>query len=233
MHRLSLVFMPMWALVLSLAPACGVGMLQTARTTPRGQLNTTLGLGYIHNWQVGKRGVTPYNFPPQVSLRYGLSDRLDIGASLLFLSGLSLDAKYNFMPPDHPLALSLRGGLGGAFDFLSGEEARLAINLPLSALASYRVLHWLEPYCGVGYSVFWIWVPPMSRPDVLLDENQSLVGRGYYGDGIVTATLGVALHASDTTSFLLEYNFWWAVVDDPGDFYAFSNSHILMAGIAF
>jgi hypothetical protein len=217
--------LPIAALVLSVTvePACGFGLLQTARTTPKGGYDITAGLGYVHNELVGERGVSLSNLPLQVGVRRGLRDNLDAGLQLFMGAGLLFDAKYNFMPVGHPLAVSVSGGIGAGYNFDGGE----VVHVPLRLLASYDL--WSArvcPYVGVGYGTFW--VLDYGKPET----GVRYAARKGHGDGILALTLGTTL-GRPPFGVVIEYNYWTQVLDDPGDFYSFVDNHILLAGVRF
>ena len=50
---------------------CGLGMLQTAKTTPAGELDFSLAAGYMHNEMIEVRNVGLGNLPVNFGVRYG------------------------------------------------------------------------------------------------------------------------------------------------------------------
>lgn len=214
-------------LLLSIFTGCGVGVLQTAKTTPRGTLDITFGTGYLYNEMVAQRGTSPGNFIQAVNFRTGLTDNLDIGARLFFLTGALVDLKYNLMPKDSPLALSIQGGIGGGYDLLGDDEAG-ALHVPLNVLLSYPLGRRVTPYMAAGYGFYWIFGrEPQPRKGV------QYAGRAGHGDGLLQLALGVELALTDGFALLLEYDLYKALVDDPGDGYAFSDSHLMQVGFSF
>lgn len=215
------------ALALSAAAVtgCGVGLLHAARTTPPGQLDVTLGGGYLRNAMVEERGHAVGNFPSQVGLRYGLDEQLDLGLSLFAGAGGQLDAKYNLLAPAGTVAASVLAGLGAAYDVGSGA---LLLHVPLRLLASVDLFDdELTPYGGAGYGFFWVFGYGEPTPGV------RYAARAGHGDGLLMLTGGVQLWSRAPVSLLVEYSLLEPIVDDPGDFYAFSRNHLLVGGVRF
>jgi hypothetical protein len=89
-------------------------MMQTAKTTPAGVLEYRWAVGYVHNDMVDERGFAFTNVPGHFSMRYGATDQLDIGMTAFMGFGIMPDVKYNFLPPESPLAVSLQTGFAAA-----------------------------------------------------------------------------------------------------------------------
>ncbi len=211
---------------------CGVGRLQTARPTPPGQMDFTIGQGFVYNELIPERdGAVGFgNFPFMVNTRFGVNERLDIGLRQFFLLGLASDVKVNLMPPTNPFALSVSGGLGIAHDLDRGP----VINVPVMLLASYDTPVDITPYAGVGYSNYWITKPkPPGIRDVGLAAGESYAKRKGYGTGMLVVNAGVSIDLTEILALMLEYNFKHQVVSDPGDFFTFVDTHIVMAGLRF
>ena len=111
----------------ALFSGCGLGMLQTARTTPAGELDFFLAAGYLHNEMIEVRDFGLTNLPVNFGVRYGVTDNLDIGATLFMGAGVVPDVKYNFLPPDCQLAVSLQAGFGAAHDVFAGNDLARAL----------------------------------------------------------------------------------------------------------
>jgi len=84
----------------ALLSGCGLGMLQTAKTTPAGELDFSLAAGYLHNEMIEIRDVGLGNLPVNFGVRYGATDHLDVGATVFMGLGVMPDVKYNFLPPE-------------------------------------------------------------------------------------------------------------------------------------
>ena len=208
---------------------CGLGLLQTAKTTPKGMLRVSGGGGYLYNDNVEDGDPTLGNIPVQIALRYGVTDSLDVGARLFCLAGALADVKYNLMPSKSPLALSVWGGIGAAANVNVGAKSEgWSLHLPLGVIASYELMGWLTPYAGLSYGFWWIF----GRGGEL-DPNVRYASREGYGDGLLTITAGFEFRLGRRFALLLEYNLFEPVVDDPGDFYSFIRSHLVQVGFRY
>ncbi|MBN2498390.1 MAG: hypothetical protein JXR96_27615 [Deltaproteobacteria bacterium] len=214
------------SVLLALLSGCGLGLMQTARTTPPGELDANVAAGYVYNQMIEERGHALTNFQLQLGLRYGVCEQLDLGASLFMGVGALLDAKYNFLPADLPLAAALQAGFGAARDIGSGATV---LHLPLRAVVSYDFLSgWLIPYAGLGLGLFWI----LGYGGEAHADGE-LVGRTGSGDGLIMLSAGLALFGGTACALYVEYSWWRPVLDDPGDRFAFADNHIFMAGVRF
>ena len=213
------------AAVAAATTGCGLGLLQTARTTDPGRIQTSLGMGVLENDMMLERGVAPENLPVQVGVRVGVTEQLDLGAALLLGAGGMVDAKYNLLSRSRRLAVSLQAGVGGAANVV-GSSASI-VHVPLRALVSRDLPAGVTPYGGVGYGCFWVFGYGNPVPGV------RYAARTGTGDGVLMVTAGLQLFSNRRVHLLLEYDFWEPVVDDPGDFYEVARSHIVLAGLQF
>ncbi len=230
MKRIYTALFPSLVIAFSLS-ACGYSLLQTAETMPKGQTDVTLGISYLNNELISERDGTALigNFPQEITVRHGLNEQVEVGASLLFGSGLLLNGKYNFMPHQNPLALSVRGGLGVAGNPFSSDLG--VIHLPITVAASYRLKSFITPYMALGYDAWWVFreaPPEQERP-----EDSSLAKRTLFGDGNLTLTAGIEVGEREGTAWLVEYRLFEPIVDDPGDHHEFVRSHIFAVGVRF
>jgi hypothetical protein len=210
----------------ALFSGCGQGMLQTAKTTPAGELDFSLAAGYMHNEMIEIRNVGLGNIPVNFGVRYGATAQLDVGATVFMGLGIMPDVKYNFLPPDCQLALSLQTGFGAAYDEFAGA---VTLHLPLRAMISYETAGGaVTPYAGVSFGLYWIF----GYGEV--DENTpDLAPREGHGDGVVTYSMGLEFFSSKPVRMLLEYTYFKPVLDDPGDRYGFADNHIFLVGMRF
>lgn len=220
-------------LIAALAGGCGFGALQTARPTPRGALDVTLGWGVVYNETVARRakeggsGLGFANFPIEANFRYGLTHRVDLGLKLFYVAGVLLDTKVNLLSPENRWALSLRAGFGGAKDLVQREDAGF-VHLPVILSASYDLRCGLTPYVALGYELYWIFGRDKADTPAV-----DYVERKGYGDHLLTATAGLQYRFNRYVALLLEYTFWQPVVDDPGDFFSFVQNHVVLLGVSF
>ena len=205
---------------------CGLGRMQTARTTPEGMLDIGIGAGYLHNELTPDRGIGPTSFPLHAALRLGVLDRLDVGLEMLAMGGASADVKYNLVPNEYDVAVALSGGFGGARDV--ARSRGFFLSPPVHLAVSYEIADVVTPYAGLGYRFFWVFDRDEAR-----EEGERYADRGGYGDGVLVVNVGIEAAAADWVAFLAEYNYWHQVVDDPGDFYSFVDNHIVQVGMRF
>jgi hypothetical protein len=210
----------------ALLSGCGQGLLQTAKTTPRGELDFCLAAGYLHNEMIEVRDVGLPNLLLNLGARYGATDQLDVGATVFMGLGVMPDVKYNFLPPGNPLAISLQAGFGAAYDTLAGATI---LHLPLRALVSYETAGGaITPYAGASFGLYWIF----GYGDV--DESTpNLAPREGHGDGVLTVTAGLELFSRSPTRLLVEYSYFRPVLDDPGDRFAFADNHMFLLGLRY
>lgn len=208
-----------------LASGCGFGVLQTARPLPPGEMSFTAGAGSVHNSVVDAQQSPrePINVVGDLAFRVGVVDRLDIGIGGLWNGGLRADAKYDLLPTRSRFALSPRGGLGYA---AGGGWALTAFG---GALASYDVFRWLTPYAGGTYATYW--VHGRTPNDVTLASNERFADRKGYGDGLVELTAGLSVQVGRAVALLGEVDRWIPMQNDPGDFFRFVPSTVVMAGM--
>lgn len=205
---------------------CGMGMLQTAKTTPAGELGGALAAGYIHNEMIEVRGVGPENFSANLGIRYGISDHMDIGATLFMGLGILPDIKYNFLPPENPLAVAVQAGFGAAHDLLAGATV---LHLPFRAMSSYEIADGIvTPYVGISFGLYWIF--GYGEED---ESTENLAPREGHGDGVLTVSAGLEFFNRGPTRLFFEYNYFKPVLNDPGDRYGFADNHVLLIGLRF
>lgn len=106
-----------------------------------------------------------------------------------------------------------------------GQFGAAVLHLPVRALASWDIGSSLTPYLGAGYGFFWIFGYSHGEPGV------DCAAREGYGDGVCMLTVGLQLFSGHAAPLLFEYSFWHQVVDDPGDFFSFSDNHIVAVGV--
>ncbi len=219
-----------------LSAGCGLGHMQSARPTPKGHLDVSAHFGYVHNEvirmraeddpsEMAKSSRSVANFPINLNARYGVRDDLDIGLKLFLAGGFATDVKYNFIQPSSPLAVSFLGGVGTAAQ-LWAPKGSWVLNIPLSIMASYDVASWLTPYAALGYNTFWVFGREKTSEEVEYQNKW----KGH-GDGLVVMNAGFEIKFSDEFYFTAEYNYWRPVLDDPGDYFRFAPSHIVMFGL--
>jgi opacity protein-like surface antigen len=213
-------------LVAALAAGCGAGLYQTAETLPPGEVRVVLGGAFVGNELVEQRGVKIYNFQPDLSVRVGVADGVDVGLSSFMLGGLLADVKWRFLPADWNFALALRGGFAAGFD-VDQPDREWFLHVPIGLIASYR-FDFVTPYVSLGYGFFWIFGRALENGPA---PGVEVVGRKGYGDEVLRLTAGVEFRVTERIALYLEYTFMPAVVDDPGDNFAFVDTHIAGIGM--
>jgi hypothetical protein len=205
--------------LLVVTAGCGVTRLQTARTVPRGETQTTIGAGLVH---LGDRGFDFQGVPAiplELMVRHGASRRVDWGIRNFVGLGLLGDVKWNLLSPERRTALAVSSGIGTAYD--SGT----VIHVPLTVSASHAVRAWFTPYAAVGYGSYWVFSYGEPRPGV------SYASRSWTGDGLLMLHAGIELSRASGRALLLEYSVGFPIVNDPGDFYQFATNQFF--SIAF
>ncbi len=218
---------------LLLASGCGLGTLQTAKTTPRGTFATIVGGGFLYNDSTAEReSYTLDNFPQYIAMRYGVTHKLDVGAKLFYFTGALADVKYNLMDHRSPLAVSLQAGLGGVASFsnfpIQPEYQGWFLHLPLTVLVSYELLGRLTPYAALGYSFNWVFDRNVKKK-----AGEQYAERAGHGDGNLSVAVGLEVAVTRTFAILVEYDFYTPVVDDPGDFFSFVDNHLVLVGFKY
>ncbi len=213
----------------SYVAGCGMGVMQTAKTTEKGSVDITLGGGYLYNEMVENRGVAITNIPPYVGARFGVTNHMDLGASLFLGGGASVDTKYNFFGHGNPMALSIQAGASLAKDWFGSQSTIFMI--PIHLLASYSLAGgFITPYLGLGYNDVWIFG---YQGDYNPQPGDKLADRAGYGDGLLQISVGLELFSNRRVQLLMEYDCYYPLVDDPGDRFSFVTNHLFMAAARF
>jgi hypothetical protein len=223
--------LPFAALLVS---GCGFGQLQTARTTPAGQTQATIGHTFVSSaFKNGREppslGATfvppPAYVPPHLEVRRGVSDNVDIGARLTFGIGFAADVKINLLPARLPLAIAVAAGVGPAVGL--GERGGIyVLQVPVTLSASYDIAGWLTPYVALGYRGIWMWgEDDPTRPDY---NYTAPTGRG---EGLLVPIGGLAIGRTGGVAVLLEYGRLVPVWHDPGHGYTFVPAHLFSIAV--
>ena len=216
-------------LALAVAGGCGVTRLQTARTTPAGETRTTVAASLVTNDL--RDQVWLNNFPVDVMVRHGVTPQTDFGVRLFFGLGALADLKWNLLRPDRKTALAVSGGFGAAADRTSVDEGGTSsgttaiLHVPLTVTLSRDLTSWLAVYGALGYGTFWI-IGYGDRDPMMMYPDRTVTG-----DGLLSLHAGVELSTSTGRAVMFEYGHVRPVVNDPGDLYSFTSSHLF--SIAF
>ena len=201
---------------------CGLTRLQTARTVPRGQTQTTMAVSLLHTSDRGFEAFFTL-IPQDLMVRHGATDRVDWGVRLFLGAGALGDVKWNLLAPERRTAISLSTGLGAAYtgggDGESSSTAQPSggtFHVPVIISASHAIRPWFTPYAAVGYGAYWILGYGQRDP------AQSYAPRSGTGDGLLSLHAGVELARASGRALLLEYTYARPVVSDPGDSFEFA-----------
>jgi len=219
-------------------PSCSPGTLQTAKTTPPGHFDISLSAGYLHNEMVMKRK-NPYtaNFPMGGGMSWALGPQLSMDIRCFMGLGAQSSIKYNFISPTQPFALAIQGGFGAAGNvdpslgsaFVSGTNAAI-VHIPVTLITSYDIGPWVTPYVSVGYGAYWIFG---YKKYLDVDPTATTEKRRGHGDGLLNTRAGLSIRLKRWLYIMAGYGYSRRVLDDPGDFYSFSHSHMALFGVLF
>jgi hypothetical protein len=217
----------------ALAAGCGFGQLQTARTTPAGVTQTTVGGTFVSNaFKNGREPPSldatfvppPAYVPPHLEVRHGLTDNVDVGGRLTFGIGATFDVKWNLLPGGWPVALALAAGAGGGVGL--GERGIYILQVPVTLSASYDVASWLTPYVGVSYRGIWMWgMDDPTRPDF------NYTAPSGPGEGLLIPVGGLAISYGRGGAVLLEYGRLETLWHDPGHGFTFVPAHLVSIAV--
>lgn len=205
-----------------LAVGCSFGTFQTGHTQAPGTLSATTGMTLVSNsldGEAGRGGVT--NVGAQFSGRLGLARHVDLGLGTFMLTGLRTDVKVNLLDPSAKLAIAPRLGAGLRF----GREVRM---LEAGAITSYALARSFEPYFGLSFANHWI---EPEAPTYTLPANLAPSRRT--GDGLLQLSLGFEAVLSDHSALLAEFQHWFPLNDNPGDFYRFVPTNVFGIALRF
>ena len=201
---------------------CGVTRLQTARTIPAGETRTTVAATLVRNDLRDQFTLT--DLPVDVMVRHGVTPRTDFGVRLFFGFGALADVKWNLLAPERKTALAISGGFGAAAD-PSSNNGTAILHVPVTVTLSRDLSPWLACYGAVGYGTYWIIGNGYRDPTMIYAD------RTVTGDGLVNLHAGLELSTSTGRAVLFEYGYIRPIVNDPGDLYSFTASHLF--SIAF
>ncbi len=198
-----------------LASGCGLGVMHAARPTPAGATDITAGMGLLTNDNMDEGpGALPII---QLEVRHGVTDRVDLGVRPFDTFGLVVDARVNMLDPDNAFALSATGGLGGSLDWGQGSNTALA---HVGLFGEFQGTDAAVPYVGGMLTNYWFF----GREQPATEMPGEVVEQAYHGDGVLALTAGLALWER---AILVEYSYWTPVYNDPGDFFALIDNHVV------
>lgn len=144
-----------WAVLSIILSSCAsMSSLQTARTTPVGEFGYGVGGGYVKSEiQLGETDSTQNLNAPfvEVSTRYGLTDKLDVGARLTIIGTGVVDAKYQFLG-DQESVFAGSAGLGlGHLSINSGDTKSRIYDVMVPLYFSVHPTEWFSAYASPRY----------------------------------------------------------------------------------
>ena len=183
---------------ISLFTSCAsMSSMQTARTTEKGEFSTVIGLGVASsNMLIPNIDTARLSFPElEVGVRYGITDKMDVGAKSSIIGTATADVKYQFLG-DKKSVFAGSVGLGaGYFDYTINNLKSQNYDLMLPLYFSYHPTDWLGVYCNPKY-VFRTMISPDAYSGTFNFNNSH-----WYG-----ATGGIRL--GKRIAFLAEYSIY-------------------------
>lgn len=222
--------MRVWTLAALAASCCGcsLGLLQTGKTVPAGNVAVTGGGAFIDNARFADVGRPNYSTAPAESLypvggvRVGVHDRVDVAVTGALAPGADGEVKVALLPQEERAAVAVRAGGGyGVSDSFRVAQGHVGV------VGSYDVAAAFVPYAGATLANHWI-----SSKDAIPDlaPNERRASHRASGDGLMQLALGVAV-GKGRVQALLEYDRWEPVWRDPGSGYHFVGTNVFLAGV--
>ena len=137
-------FVVLLAVVFVFSSCITMSTMQTARVTEKGKFATDIGLGLM-NAGVSYPGI--YIPEIEVGARYGVTDKMDVGAKISTIKAITADAKYQFLG-DKKSVFAGSAGLG--FEYIYSMSTNF-YDLVLPVYFSYHPLDWLSIYGSPKY----------------------------------------------------------------------------------
>ena len=135
-----------------------VSSLQTARTTEKGEIGwgvSASAVSFDDQGVLDTLGSDQDVYLPlsEVSVRYGVTDKLDVGLKLGVIGLTTLDAKY-MLVGDHESPFALSAGASFGFVTVSSGDLRTGIyDIAVPVYASYHPAEWLAVYATPRYNL--------------------------------------------------------------------------------
>ena len=112
--------------------------LQTARVTPKGEVAWGVGVLFPKAELIAGDSTDFQSFAGEVSIRYGITDKLDVGGKLTLIGTGGVDAKYQFLGDEES---TFAGSVGLGAGYLSidlGGGSTTIIDLTIPTYFSYH-----------------------------------------------------------------------------------------------
>ncbi len=139
--------------IVVLQSCASMSTMQTARTTEKGEVGFGFGGGFVQaDIAQGKSDTIKIKAPfVEVGGRYGITDKLDIGAKLTLIGTAVLDGKYQFLG-DHESKVAGSVGLGfGYLGIESGNSKSTMYDIMTPVYFSYHPADWFSIYASPKY----------------------------------------------------------------------------------
>jgi len=136
-----------------LSGCASMSTMQTGRTTEKGDLGFGFGGGTVNSeLALGELDTLDIKAPfLEVSSRYGITDKLDVGAKLTLIGTAVADAKYQFLG-DHESLVAGSAGFGiGYLSITSGDSESKIFDLMTPVYFSLHPTEWFSIYCSPKY----------------------------------------------------------------------------------
>ena len=143
-------FVVLLAIIFVFSSCITMSTMQTARVTEKGKFST--GIGFVlMNAGVSSPGISILDL--EVGTRYGVTDRMDVGARISSMGAASTDAKYQFLGDKKSV---FAGSAGLAVEYLYSVRAN-SYDLVLPVYFSYHPLDWLSIYGSPKYFLKYVY----------------------------------------------------------------------------
>lgn len=148
------------ATVALFASCASMSTMQTARTTHKGEFATGFGGGYVKtDVEIGTLDTISIAAPfMEIGGRYGITDKLDVGAKLTLIGTAGVDVKYQFLGDKESMFAAAVGGGLGYLSISSGDSESNLIDLQIPVYLSLHPTEWLSIYASPKYVMrnnFW------------------------------------------------------------------------------
>ncbi len=182
-------------LAILLSSCVSMSTMQTARVTEKGEVGYGFGGGMVNSEiPIGTLDTLSIGAPfLEASARYGLTDKLDVGAKLTIIGTSSVDAKYQFLGDNKSLIAGSIGLGAGYLSITNDETESVIVDLMVPAYFSIHPVDWLSLYCSPKY---------LYRINGYTSNGVT----GFSNSHIYGATAGIRL--GKKFAFLAEYSYF-------------------------
>jgi len=183
-------------IILSLSACASMSTMQTARTTDKNKFAYIIGLSVVRtDIPISTIDTIKINAPVvDLGVRYGVTDKLDVGAKISIIGTANVDAKYQFLG-DKTSKIAGSIGLGGGYISLAINASKIHLyDFMLPVYFSYHPINWISLYCSPKY-VFRI-----TNNYNYLNQTTTNINSHWYG-----ATGGIRI--GKRVAFLAEYSY--------------------------